>query len=159
MTRTRATAGLTVIEVLVALAIIGVVTAAFTTGVVSTVRHTSVAGAKTQAVQVLNYLGRRVAGGDNALLPDSGSPLTWGYGGLPTAFPDMTNQGGFAQPSAYRASISNAGSVSFGGASAVEYDVRVCFKGTDSEHCVSAATLGPEPSASASVAPLLPGIN
>lgn len=159
MSRNRATQGLTVVEILIALAIIGVVTAAFTTGVVSTMRHTSVAGAQTQAVQVLNYLGRRVAGGDNTLLPQSGTPLTWAYGGLSKAFPDMTDQGGFADPASYRASISNAGSVSFGGASAVEYDVRVCFKGTDNEHCVSAATLGPEPSASAASAPLLPGIN
>lgn len=157
MTRAIRAGGLTVVEVLIALAVIGIVTAAFTTAVVGSLRHTSVTGARTEAVQVLNYLGRRAAGGDSAVLPAAGSPLTWGYGTLASTFPDLTNFGGLSDPARYRATISNAGAVSMASASATEYDVNVCYQAGGGEHCVQGSTLGPAP-ASGSGTPPLPGI-
>jgi len=154
----RSSLGLTVVEVMLALAVIGIITAVFTTAVVGNLRHGQVTGARTEAVQVLNYLGRRAAGGDAAVLPAAGSPDAWGYGALSGAFPDLTNQGGLSDPARYRAQVSNAGDVSVAGASATEYDVRVCYVIGGGEHCVSATTLGPSPSAGGSPPPL-PGIN
>lgn len=157
MKRASATLGLTVIEVLIALAVIAVVTAAFTTAAVASFHHTSVTGARTEAVQVLNYLGRRAAGGDTAVLPAAGTPNTWGYGSLAASFPDLTNQGGLSDPARYRATITNAGAVTLAGASSVEYDVGVCYQAGGAEHCVQATTLGPSPT-SGSGTPPLPGI-
>ncbi len=158
MTGSRRIGGLTLIEVVLAMAVIGVVTAAFTTVAVSSMHHTTVAGARTEAVQVLNYFGRRVAGGDNTLLPASGTPDTWDYGALSAAFPDLQDQGGLSNPDLYKASITNAGAVSYAGASGTEYDVKVCFKAADAEHCVTGATVGPAPSGQTTPA-TLPGIN
>lgn len=154
----RAAPGLTLLEVLLALAVIGIITAVFTTVVVSNLRHTSVAGARTEAVQVLNYLGRRAAGGDGTVMAVSGTPNTWAYGSLSTAFPDITNQGGLADPARYRAQVTNGGDVTLAGASATEYDIKVCFEAGQGEHCVKAATLGPSAS-SGTTPPPLPGIN
>jgi len=61
VTGRRSSLGLTVVEVMLALAVIGIITAAFTTAVVGNLRHGQVTGARTEAVQVLNYLGRRAA--------------------------------------------------------------------------------------------------
>lgn len=157
MKRSIAAQGLTVVEVLIALAVIGVVTAAFTTAVVSNLHHTSVTGARTEAVQVLNYLGRRTAGGDTTVLPAAGTPNVWAYGSLATSFPDLTNQGGLSDPARYRASITNAGTVTLAGANSVEYDVSVCYQAGGGEHCVQGTTMGPAPS-SGGGAPTLPGI-
>jgi prepilin-type N-terminal cleavage/methylation domain-containing protein len=153
----RSTFGLTLIEVLLALAVIGIVTAAFTTAVVSNLHHTSVTGARTEAVQVLNYLGRRAAGGDGAVLPASGSSRTWAYGSLAGSFPDLTDPGGLSDPGRYRAQITNAGDVSLAGSRTAEYDVRVCYEAAGGEHCVSATTMGLYPSSGGST-PQLPGI-
>lgn len=159
MTRVRAVSGLTVLEVLIALSVIGVVAAAFTTSTVSTVRYTAASGQRTQAVQLLNYFGRRVAGGDGALLPASGTPSSWDYGALVRAFPDLTDQGGFTDPAGYRVRIDNAGDVAFANASATRYDLTVCFHRDSGESCVDGTTFGPSPSPSAATPPLLPGIN
>lgn len=158
MTGARSAPGLTLVEVLLALAVIGIISAAFTTSVVGNLRHSRVTGARTEAVQVLGYLGRRAAGGDAAVLPAAGTPDTWGYGALSAAFPDLANQGGLSDPARYRAQVRNAGAVSLAGASTTEYDLRVCYMVANEEHCVSATTLGPSPSAGGSPPPL-PGIN
>jgi len=160
----RGQRGLTLFEVLLALVVIAVVTVAFTTAVVKSMHHTSIAGKRTEAVQVLNYLGRRAAGGDSTILPVSGTPNTWAYGDLATAFTDLANQGGLSSPAMYRASITNVGDVTVQDgsgntlATATEYDVNVCYQDGGAEHCVDAATLGPQASGS-TTAPPLPGIN
>jgi type II secretory pathway pseudopilin PulG len=158
VTQARATSGLTVVEVLLALAVIGIVTAAFTTAVVGNLKHTQVAGARTEAVQILNYLGRRAAGGDSAVLPAAGGTLSWGYGSLSTAFPDLTDHGGLTDPSRYSAQVSNPGDVSLAGATAGEYDVKVCYKAGDGQHCVVGATMGLYPSSGSSSVQQIPGI-
>lgn len=154
MRLSRATSGLSLIEVLLALAVIGIVTAAFTTAVVGNLHHTSITGARTDAVQVLNYLGRRAAGGDSAVLPASGSTRTWGYGALSTAFPDLTNHGGLSDPSRYSAQITNAGNVTLAGTSASEFDVKVCYRAGGGEHCVAGTTMSLYPTGGGSTQPL-----
>lgn len=150
--------GLTLLEVILAIAIIGVLSAMLTTAVVGNLQKTRSFGSRTQAAQILNLIGRRVAGGESALLPASGAPVSWDYGGLAGAFPDLATQGSFTEPDLYRAAVSNAGSVSLAGASLVEYDVSVCYAGDGGESCVRGSTLGPEPGGAANTAPL-PGIN
>ncbi len=151
--------GLTVIEVIVSLAILGVLTAVLTTSLVTSMRQNQVAGQRTQAAQVLNYLGRRVAGGDNAVLsPNVNNPLVWAYGELPAAFPDLSSEGSFVEPAAYRANVATIGNISLAGASAVQYQVQVCWQSSEGEQCVTADTIGPQPTPGGSPPPL-PGIN
>lgn|SRR5690606_18932032 len=152
-------AGLTLLETILALAVLAVLGATFTTYMLGNLRHTTVAGQRTQAAQVLNYLGRRVAGGDKAVLPAEGASLQWDYGELGAAFPDLQGADGIAEPQRYRAQISASGTVSVADASVVQYDIDVCFQGVEAESCVRATTLGAPVTAPPEQSPPLPGIN
>jgi len=152
-------AGLTLLEVILALAVLAVLGATFTTYMVSNLRHTTVAGQRTQAAQVLNYLGRRVAGGDKAVLPAEGSSLEWAYGELGAAFTDLEGAEGVADPARYRARIDAPGRVSVLTDSVVQYDIEVCFLIQDGESCVRGTTLGAPVTAPPEETPPLPGIN
>lgn len=159
MTSSRRALGLTLLEVILALAVLAVLGATFTTYMLGNLRHTTVAGQRTQAAQVLNYLGRRVAGGDGVVLPDEGETLSWAYGEMGVAFPDMVGADGIAEPARYRAEITATGTVSVVGASVVQYDLVVCFQVPDGESCTRGTTLGAPASAQESDRPSLPGIN
>lgn len=142
--------GLTIIEVVLAVAIIAIIMGILTTTVVTNLKQTSVTGASTQAAQVLNYLGRRVAGGHADVLPSNGAPLTWDYGNL-TAFKDLVSGGGVSDPALYKAQIVYTGDVTLASSSLRRYDIEVCHKRAG-EHCVSGITFGPAP-------PTLPNTN
>ena len=126
----RKNPGLTLLEVLIALSILSLVLLAFNAVLVSSLRQTSVSGARTQAVQILNYVGRRIVGGDAALLPGS-TPITYGYGTLRQAFPDLPQEARFANPDLYRVVVSNLGAPSWTsslGVSLNEYRIQVCWR-------------------------------
>ena len=151
--------GLTIVEVLIALAIVGVAVAILSTSLVGNLQQTERAGTRTQTTQYLNFLGRKVAGGDGAVLAPAGAALTWAYGELGGAFPDLpTGSGGRDDAERYRASVEHVANVAFVGAEAVQYRITVCTQSTTGEACVVGTTLGPEPAAGGA-APLLPGIN
>jgi len=162
--RPRGESGLTLLEVVLALAVLGVLGAVFTTAILSNLRHTTVAGQRTQAAQALNYIGRRVAGGDSAVLPSAvAESLTWDFGDLGTAFPDLAGSDGFADPDRYRVVVTASSELTlFSGADAatlVQYDIDVCFQNQGTESCVRGTTLGAPATAAASETPPLPGIN
>lgn len=157
--RMKGQSGVTIVEVLIALAVVGVITALLSTAVVGNLQKTRTFGGRTQAAQILNYFGRRVAGGDSAVLPGAGAPLNYGYGQLTSAFSELTSEGGFAEPDRYRVEIVNQGAVTLAGASAVRYDVTVCFEAQGGESCVGGTTLGGAPSSGTGGVPPLPGIN
>lgn len=151
--------GLTVIETLVAITILGIITAAVMTTYASSMRQNANAGKRTQSAQVLNFLGRRVAGGESAVLAGK-TPKSWDYGELSAAFPELHNEEGFANPDYYRATVTNLGEVSLSSASAIHYHIEVCTRtqGSSTESCVQGDTAGPAPGGSGS-ASALPGIN
>lgn len=151
--------GLTVIETLVAITILGIVTAAVMTTYVSSMRNNADAGKRSQSAQVLNFLGRRVAGGESGVLA-SDDPKRWEYGELLTAFPELRQEEGFANPDRYRATVTNLGEISLASASAVHYRIEVCARaqGSSSERCVQGDTIGPAPGDSVTTSGL-PGIN
>lgn len=155
----RATSGLSLLEVVLALAVLAILGATFTTAMLGNLRHTTVAGQRTQAAQVLNYLGRRVAGGDAVVLPTVGNTLTWAYGDLATTFVDLQGGEGLAEPERYRASIEASGTVTVAGATVVQYDLEVCFQNQDGESCTRGTTLGAPALAGPGETPSLPGIN
>lgn len=151
--------GLSLVEVLVALAIIAIAFTILSTALVGNLQQTSRAGTRTQTTQYLAYFGRKVAGGDAAVLAAAGTPLAWGYGALGAAFDDLpTGGGGLDDAARYRAEVAQVGTVAFVGASAVQYRITVCTTDVGGESCVRGSTLGPPPTP-AGTPPLLPGIN
>lgn len=151
--------GLSLVEVIIALAIVMIAIGILSTAIVSNLRVTSTFGARTQTTQYLNYLGRLVSGGSPAVLSVAGTPLTWDYGDMATSFTDLpTGGGGLEEAGRYRAEVENLGGVTFLGANAVQYRVTVCSQTASGESCTVGLTLGPPPSTGIA-APPLPGIN
>lgn len=138
--------GLSIVEVLVALVIIGIAFAILSVALVGSLRNTERAGTRTQTTQYLNYLGRLVSGADNSVLPDVGETLTWGYGAMAAAFPDLPGgASGRANPNLYRATVESLGTFTFSTAESIRYRVTVCTQSSTGEACVSASTLGSPP--------------
>lgn len=160
----RKQAGITLLEVVLALAVLAVLGAVFSTSILTNLRHTTVSGQRTQAAQALNYFGRRVAGGDPAVLPTTiGATLSWDYAELGDAFEDLAGNDGFADAERYRVDVTATNEITlFSGldaATVVQYDIAVCFQNQDAESCVRGTTLGAPASAPAGETPPLPGIN
>lgn len=142
MTQSFSPKGLTVVEVLVAIAILGIATAILATTSVSSIRNNAVSGSRTQATQVLNYLGRLVASADAVLF--SNEDLAWDYGTLRDHFTELGEETGRADTNLYRASIEELGSVGIGSATMTHYRVNVCWQVVGEEHCIAGDTAGPE---------------
>lgn len=152
--------GLTLLEVLLSIALLSVVMLALNVTLISSIRQTSVTGSRTQAVQILNYLGRRIVGGDTALLTDTN--LQFGYGTLRQNFPDLPSEVRFANPNLYRAEVENLGPPSWGNALGVDvhrYRISVCWRQGGQEFCTTGQTLSAPPSAGNASPPVLEGIN
>jgi prepilin-type N-terminal cleavage/methylation domain-containing protein len=155
--------GITLIELLIALAILSMAMSGFTYLVVSNMRYNASSGLKTQGAQILNYLGRRAVSGDAPVVPDTLATKSWNYAQLSSAFPDLAKSANLANTDQYRASVSDLGVWSNADAtvSLQRYRVMVCWRSTASgagEECVRGNTLGPKALASG-VAPPLPGLN
>lgn len=151
-------AGLTLLEVILALAVLAIVGSVFTTAVLRNLSHTTTSGTRTQAAQVLNYFGRRIVGGDAALQPLTGESLVWDYDQLSAAFPDIGGATGMADADRYRVQILAVGPSTVAEATLQQYDVTVCFQTSDAESCVTGTTLSSSVGATGSTPPL-PGIN
>ena len=149
--------GLTIVEVLVALAVLAIVIAVLTTAMVTSMQQNVVAGGRTQAVQILNYLGRLASGGDARVITDSS--VAWGYGQLPTTFTELAAGDGFMAPERYRAEVARVGVLSIGVASMQHYRVRVCWQAAGGEQCVTGDTAGPAVAPPAGSPPALPFVN
>lgn len=131
--------GLTVVEVLVALVILAVAGAMLATTTVSSLRHDATSGGRTQAVQILNYLGRLASSSDVVLL--SGE-REWDYGELQTTFTELSTEARRADPNRYRAFVDELGTVGLGISTANLYRVTVCWMASEDESCVEAVTAG-----------------
>lgn len=151
--------GLSLVEVIIALAVVAIAFAILSTALVGQMRFAGTAGARTQTTQYLNYFGRLVAGGDAAVLPAVGDSLIWDYGDLGASFPDLPGGAGLDAADRYRAQIDSVAAITYVGATGVQYRVTVCSVTPNGESCAVAATIGPAPLAGGGSAPPLPGIN
>lgn len=151
--------GLSLVEVIIALAVVAIAFAILSTALVGQLRFSGNANARTQTSQYLNYLGRLVVGGDAAVLPPVGESRVWAYGALETAFPDLPSGGGLEAADRYRAQVDSVAAITYVGATGVQYRVTVCSETPTGESCSVAATIGPPPLAGGGSAPPLPGIN
>ena len=137
----RARGGFTLLETVVAVAVLAIVLTALTTVATSSLRTGRDGNFKIQATQVLDTVGRRVAGGvDLGLLPAAGAPLTVGYGDVA----DVVDFGDTTWSDAFRFTITRDGSVTVGASSVARYRIEVCHRSGDDERCVRGTTLGRE---------------
>lgn len=151
--------GLTILEVIIALVVIGVAFTILSTALVGSLRTTELAGTRTQTTQYLNYIGRLVSGADNRVLPAVGETRTWAYGAMAAAFPDLPGgTAGRNNPNLYRTTVESLGWFSFAGANSVQYRVTVCTQASAGEACVAGTTLGSPPYTDEPTG-TLPGIN
>lgn len=145
--------GFTLVEVLIAIAVLGIVLSAVSITMLSSIRQNHVAGNRSQAAQIVNYLGRRIAGGEISQLGGT----TWGYGSLATSFVDLNRERNLADTNLYRAQVLQLPRIGLGTTSIPHYRVTVCWNISEGESCVSGDTAGPGPGASSGES--LPGIN
>lgn len=153
MTFTSSKSGFTLVEVILAIAVLAIVLAAVAITMVSSIQHNVASGSRSQASQVMNYLGRRVAGGEISNLGGT----EWDYGELGSSFGDLTRENNLANPDLYRANIAQMPSIGMGGTSIPHYRVRVCWEDGNGETCVEGHTAGPGPGGESGE--MLPGIN
>ena len=145
--------GFTLVEVLIAIAVLGIVLAAVSITMLSSIRQNHTAGNRSQAAQIMNYLGRRIAGGEVSQLGGT----SWSYGTLATSFTDLSREGNLADTDLYRAEVAQFPRIGLGTTAIPHYRVTVCWNNSGSESCVSGDTAGPGPGASSGES--LPGIN
>jgi type II secretory pathway pseudopilin PulG len=149
--------GLTLVEVLVALVVLGTVITVLAASMVTSMQQNLVAGGRTQAVQILNHLGRLASGGDARVITET--EVIWEYGQLPRVFTELAAGRGFMAPERYRAEITRVGALSIGAASMEHYRVRVCWQTPNGELCVSGDTAGPAVVPPGGYEPPLPIVN
>lgn len=154
--------GLTLIEILVALALLSAVLVVLEGLLLQGLRQSSAAGTRTQAVQIMNYVGRRIVGGDDSLLPGAGSSLTLDYGTLPQRLPDLPQETRYANPQLYKVVVRNLGQPSWALSPSLnvdvhEYEIQVCWR-QGQETCTTARTFASPPSPGGANPPL-EGIN
>lgn len=149
--------GLSVLETLIAVSVLGMVLLSLSLLLTDSLRQTSITGSQTQAVQILNYVGRRIVGGETDLV--NLSPI--GYGNLRQVFPELSQEIRHANPDLYKVEIRGQGTPTWAGnlgISLEQYEIRVCWKTGGRELCTSAHTYS-SPPASSGGNPPLPGIN
>src|SRR6056297_2959426 len=133
--------GFTLIETIVAVAVLAIVLTALTTVATSSLRTGRDGNFKIQATQVLDTVGLRVAGGvDLALLPAQDTPITVGYGDVD----DVVDFGDTSWSDAFHFTITRDGSVTVGASSVARYRIEVCHRSGDDERCVRGTTLSRE---------------
>lgn len=145
--------GFSLIEVIIALAVLAIVMSAVAITITSSMRHNLTAGSRSQAAQVMNYLGRRIAGGEVSQLGGD----AWGYGELAGSFTDLKREGNLADTDLYRAQVAQFPPIGLAETSIPHYRVTVCWHDSDGESCVSGDTAGPGPGSTSGE--ILPGIN
>jgi len=138
---------------MVAILVLGIVLAAVSITIVSSMRQNLAAGNRSQAAQVMNYFGRRIAGGDISQF----GAMAWDYGSLATEFQDLGREANLADTNLYRAEIAQFPRIGIGATTIPHYRISVCWTNADGESCVSGDTAGPGPGASSGES--LPGIN
>lgn len=130
--------GLTLLETVIAIAICGIVLAALSTVATGSLRETRSGNHKTQATQVLDTVGRRIAGGnDLSLLPSVSEPLS-----LDGAAVDAMMGLNQFREGAFRVVVSNEGQFRVGNTVLYRYRIEACYDTGGNEQCVVGRTLG-----------------
>jgi type II secretory pathway pseudopilin PulG len=136
--------GFTIIEVLISLAVLIIAISILSSTVIGSTRHDRNSGMKTQAVELLNYIGRYALEGSTVVVPAApATTKTINYGALASTLPGIQSQSGFGDLANYKAVVESKGTVSLAGAVANRYDIKVCWKDKAGEACIGSTTMGP----------------
>lgn len=142
----KTTAGFTLLETIVAIALCAIVVAALTSVATNSLRVGRDGNFKVQATQVLDTLGRRVAGGvDRSILPAADESVELDADELGEMV-DFGDTGPW--DAAFRAAITHDGTVAVGESTTVRYRIEVCHGAGSGTRCVRGTTLGRVGSAS-----------
>jgi len=137
----RSQEGFSLLEAIVAIAICGIILAALASASTSSLQRGREGNHQIQATQILDSIGRRIAGGtDLRLLPERNTQVELGYGEISDF---ISLQGNRAND--YRVTIDAKDLITVGTTSSVRYEIQVCFETGQSERCVRGVTLGREP--------------
>lgn len=137
----RGSDGLTLLETVVAIAICGVILATLATVATSSLRENRSGNSKIQATQVLDTIGRRISGGNDAtLMATVSTPVELDA----TQVTTMTNIA-LADVMDLEAVITNSGNYSIGSTTLARYEIEVCYGAAGSRRCVTGTTLGRRP--------------
>lgn len=132
--------GLTLLETVIAIGVCAIVLGMLATVSTSSLRESRQGNHKTQATQVLDTLGRRIAGGqDSSVLISSGTTISLSGEEIDT----MMGLNAFRE-AAFTATIANTGTFTIGTTRMYRYVVRVCYTAVGNERCVEGVTLGNE---------------
>lgn len=134
----RTQSGLTLLETIVAIAICAIVLGVLATVATSSLRESRQGNFKVQATQVMDTLGRRVAGGeDSTVLLASGAQLALSGDEVD----DLMGIAAFRE-GAFEATIQNLGTFVVGSTTLFRYRVEVCYNASTAEdRCVEGFTL------------------
>lgn len=146
----RRSDGLTLLEVLAAIVILGVIITTFGTSFVSSVQLTRTTGTRVEATQLLNYFGRMAAGGATRELPFvfTGAQRPWDYGELTTAFPELASgQERVLGANNFKVTVTAPQTIRVGNAEVIHYRIQVCWRERGQEQCLTGDTAGPRPTA------------
>lgn len=136
----RSESGFTLLETIVAIALCAIVIAALTSVATNSLRVGRDGNFKVQATQVLDTLGRRVAGGiDRGILPAAGETIVLDTAEL-SAIVDFGDTGSWE--ATFRAAIAHRATVTIGDSTTVRYRIEVCHGSDGGERCVRGTTLG-----------------
>lgn len=145
------TRGLTLVEVLVAVAALSVVLGVIGTLMAGSLRENRNLGSKGQANQLTVFLGRQLMD-DSNVAPALNASSTWDYGQLTTRFPGLTQESKFGDVNLYKATVVNRGVPSWGANMSIwQYRITVCWKVSKEssqdtgERCAQSDTIGPIP--------------
>lgn len=143
--------GLTIIEVVVAIAALSVVLGVIGTLMAGSLRENRNLGSKGQANQLAVFIGRQLMD-DSAVAPALNGTNTWTYGQLTTQFPGLTQENKFGDVNLYKATVVNRGVPSWGANMSIwQYRINVCWKAMketsqdNGERCTQTDTIGPIP--------------
>ena len=134
---------LTLIETIIAVVVMTIIFVALMPALSASLQQTTVAGQRSQAIKIVNYLGQRVMNRDWYVTPRYRyNSKNWDYGSLPQQFNELKSGDNISNLNQYRAEVYSAGNVGLPGMGAGQYDISVCFKKAGQEHCAKASTFG-----------------
>lgn len=134
----RSDKGLTLLETVVAIAICAIILGVLASVATSSLRESRSGNFKIQATQVLDTLGRRIAGGfDQSLLARPDEPIELTTSDLIDII-DLAQ----AEVAGMTATIENFGPYTVGATSLHRYRIAVCYGADSARRCVTGVTLG-----------------
>lgn len=134
----RTTSGLTLLETVVAIAVCAIVLGALATVTTSSLQESRQGSHKVQATQVLDTVGRRIAGGlDPEILLATGNSLT-----ISGPEVDQLMSLSAFRDGAFTVTVENTGTFPVGTTRLDEYRIQVCYQAGQAERCVTGSTLG-----------------